>query len=274
MAELPRESRVSEDAEAADWESEGWPAAGPGAWVSPQAEVAAGVVLAPGAVVHGGVRIGAGSVIGAGTIVQEGTRIAEGCVIEDHAVLGKRPRLRPGSRAAASTVDGLELRTGVTVCCGAVVYAGSLIGEQVIVGDQSQIRERSWIGTHTVVGRASTVDFDARIGHRVLIQTGVYITGGSVVEDDVFLGPGVQTTNDDTMGRHPVGEPLQAPVLRRACRVGGGVVLVPGVEIGEEAFVAAGALVTRDVGPRQVVMGVPARVVRQVEEADLLERWR
>jgi acetyltransferase-like isoleucine patch superfamily enzyme len=76
------------------------------------------------------------------------------------------------------------------------------------------------------------------------------------------------------MGRLPPGAPLRAPILRRACRIGGGVVLVPGVEIGEEAFVAAGALVTRDVGPRAVVMGVPARLVRQVGEEDLLERWR
>ena len=82
----------------------------------------------------------------------------------------------------------------------------------------------------------------------MLIQTGVYVTGGSVVEDDVFLGPGVTTTNDHTMGRHARGEPLLGPVFRRACRVGGGAVLVPGVVIGEEAFVAAGAVVTRDVG--------------------------
>jgi acetyltransferase-like isoleucine patch superfamily enzyme len=90
----------------------------------------------------------------------------------------------------------------------------------------------------------------------------------------VFLGPGVQTTNDDTMGRHPRGELLVGPIFRRACRIGGGVVLVPGVEIGEEAFVAAGALVTRDVLARQVVMGVPARPVRRVPDEDLLERWR
>jgi len=76
------------------------------------------------------------------------------------------------------------------------------------------------------------------------------------------------------MGRHPHGEPLQGPVFRRACRVGGGVVVVPGVEIGEEAFVAAGAVVTRDVPARAVVIGVPARVVREVGAEDLLERWR
>ena len=90
----------------------------------------------------------------------------------------------------------------------------------------------------------------------------------------MFLGPGVFTTNDDAMGRHPRGAPLNGPTFRRACRVGGGAVIVPGVEVGVEAFVAAGAVVTRDVGEREVVMGVPARAVRRVEDEDLLEAWR
>jgi acetyltransferase-like isoleucine patch superfamily enzyme len=160
------------------------------------------------------------------------------------------------------------------VCCGAILYAGAAVGAGVIVGDQAQVRERAVVGAGTVIGRGSAIDFDARVGERVLIQTGVYVTGGSVVEDDVFLGPGVVTTNDHTMGRHAHGEPLLGPVFRRGCRVGGGVVLTPGVEIGEEAFVAAGAVVVGDVGAREVVMGVPARVVRRVSEEDLVERWR
>jgi len=82
------------------------------------------------------------------------------------------------------------------------------------------------------------------------------------------------TTNDDTMGRHPRGAPLVGATLRRACRVGSGAVLVPGVEVGEEAFVAAGAVVTVHVPARAVVMGVPARVVREVGEDDLIEQWR
>jgi acetyltransferase-like isoleucine patch superfamily enzyme len=82
------------------------------------------------------------------------------------------------------------------------------------------------------------------------------------------------TTNDDTMNRHDDGYQLAGATLRRACRIGGGVVLTPGVEVGEEAFVAAGAVVTADVPARGVVMGVPGRVVREVGEQDLLERWR
>ena len=173
---------------------------------------------------------------------------------------------------ASSALSSLE--ADVTVCCGAVLYAGARVGAGAIIGDQTQVRERATIGAGSVVGRGSSIDFDAHVGSRVRIQTGVYVTGGSIVEDDVFLGPGVLTTNDHTMGRHARGEPVAGPVFRRACRVGGGAVLVPGVVIGEEAFVAAGAVVTRDVGDREVVMGVPARVVRRVPDEDLIERWR
>lgn len=231
-------------------------------------EVADGALVDPAALLADEVVVGHGAVIG------EGVRIGRGCVVEAGAVLGKRPRLRPGSSAAGAELGPLTLAEGVTVCCGAVVYAGATIGDATIIGDQTQIREHATVGSQSVVGRASCVDFRAVLGNRVIVQTGVYLTGGSVVEDDVFVGPGVQTTNDNTMGRHRPGEPLSGPTLRRACRIGGGAVLVPGVEIGEEAFVASGAVVTRDVAPGAVVMGVPARVVRQVPAEDLLERWR
>jgi acetyltransferase-like isoleucine patch superfamily enzyme len=76
------------------------------------------------------------------------------------------------------------------------------------------------------------------------------------------------------MARHGPETPLRGATLKRACRVGGGAVLTPGVVVGEEAFIAAGAVVVRDVPDRAVVMGVPGRVVRQVGEQDLLQHWR
>jgi acetyltransferase-like isoleucine patch superfamily enzyme len=81
-------------------------------------------------------------------------------------------------------------------------------------------------------------------------------------------------TNDNSMARHEQNTAIRGPALRRACRIGGGAVLCPGVVIGEEAFVAAGAVVTRDVPARAVVMGVPARQLREVPDEDLLERWQ
>ena len=246
------------------------------AHIDPSASIGADVTIAPGAVIGADVVLGDGAAVGANTVVHAGVRLGPGCLIEDLVVLGKRPRLRKGSSAAAAALElgQLELGAEVTVCCGAVVYAGALVGAGSIIGDQAQVREGSRVGERSVVGRASCVDFNATVGDRVSIQTGVYVTSWAVVEDDVFLGPGVLMTNDDSMGRHPKGERLDAPVIRRAARVGGASVLVPGVEIGEEAFIGAGAVVTRDVAPREVVLGLPARLVRHVDAAELIERWR
>lgn len=218
--------------------------------------------------------VGLGVVFGAHVTVHGATVLGEGCRIQDGAVLGKPPALGPSSTAPRDHPDPLVVEAGATVCAGAVVLAGARIGERAIVGDQAFVRERALVGPETVVGRGATVDNDVELGARVRLQTNVYLTAYSVVEDDVFVGPGTTTTNDDSMARHPPDEPLRGATLRRACRLGAGSVLLPGVEIGEEAFVAAGAVVTHDVAPRAVVMGVPARVLREVPDEDLIERWR
>ena len=132
-----------------------------------------------------------------------------------------------------------------------------------MIGDQAHVRERSALGRGSVLGRGSSVENDAVIGADVRVQTGCYITAFCEIEDEVFVGPGVQTLNDATAGRRPADEPLRGPRLRRACRIGGGAVLLPGVEVGEDAFVGAGAVVTRDVPAGTLVVGVPAREVRR-----------
>ncbi len=229
--------------------------------------------LAPGLVIGEGVSLGEGVQIGAHVVIHDGTVVGDGCEIQDGAVLGKPPKLAKHSTARGD-LKPLTIEAGAVVCCRAIVLAGARIGEGAILGDQSFVRERAQIGAGSVIGRGTAVDNDVVVGKRVRVQTDVYLTAYSVVEDDVFIGPGAVTTNDSTMARHGRDYALEGALLRRACRIGGAAVITPGVEVGEEAFVAAGAVVTRDVPARGVVMGVPGRVVREVGDEDLIERWR
>jgi len=170
--------------------------------------------------------------------------------------------------------DGVQVGAGALLGGHLVLHAGVEIGEGARIGDHAQIRERAEIGAGVTIGSFVCVDPGVRVGARASVQTRCYLTRGSTIEEDVFLGPGVTLANDNTIGRHSPGEELKGPTLRRACRVGAGAVICPGIEIGEEAFVAAGAVVAADVPGRAVVMGVPARVVREVPDVDLLEHWR
>ncbi|WP_302182671.1 acyltransferase [Paraconexibacter antarcticus] len=229
---------------------------------------------APGLHLHPTARIGSGVVFGANVVVHEGTVIGDDVVVQDGAILGKSPALHPRSAALAKAAGApfvpLTIEAGARICAQAIIFAGATIGARTIIGDQSYVRERATVGADTVIGRGTGIDNDVTIGSRVRIQSQVYLTAFSVVEDDVFVGPCAMTTNDDTIGRPGPEQELRGPTLRRGCRIGGGAVLVPGVEIGSEAFVAAGAVVTNDVPPRSVVMGVPARRVREVPEGELL----
>ena len=229
-----------------------------------------------GAGLHVGddVSIGADTVIGAHVTIHDGTTIGTGCVIDDGAVLGKRPRLAGHSSAPRGELGGLVLASGVIVSAGAVVFAAARVEANAVLGEQSFVREHARIGAGTVIGRGSAIDPQVIVGSRVRVQANVYLTQGMILEDDVFVGPGVCTTNDNTMARHAEDDELRGPTLRRACRVGGSAILLPGVEVGEGAHVAAGAVVISDVAARTIVAGVPAREIGAVSDEALFECWR
>ena len=205
-------------------------------------------------------------------IVYPGTVLGEGVKVLEHAVVGKQPTLSPRSTAKREPLEPAVLGDGAIVSTGAIVFAGTRIGARAIVGDQACIRERVELGDDVVVGRGSLVENDTTIGAMTKIQAMAYITAYSTLEEHVFIAPCVQTTNDNWMGRTEkrFGN-VKGPTIRRGARIGGGVVLLPGIEIGEEAFVGAGAVVTRDVPPRTVVVGVPAKALREVPDEELLE---
>ena len=203
--------------------------------------------------------------------VHPDTVLGEGVKVLENAVVGKQPSLSPRSTAKREPLSPTEIGDGTIVSTGAIVFAGSRIGARVVLGDQSCVRERVTIGDDVVLGRGSLVENDTTIGALTKIQADAYITAYSTLEDNVFIAPCVVTTNDNFMGRTE-GRPalIKGAVIRRGARVGGGATLLPGIEIGEEAFVGAGAVVTRDVAPRALVVGSPARVLRQVPDEELL----
>jgi acetyltransferase-like isoleucine patch superfamily enzyme len=204
-------------------------------------------------------------------IVYPGTVVPDDCTILDYAVVGKQPTLSPRSTAKQEELPPLELGPGTVISTGAVVFAGTRVGARVIVGDQACVRERCEIGDDVVIGRASLVENDTTVGARTKIQAMAYVTAYATLEDDVFIAPCVQTANDNFMGRTEKRHALRrGPTIRHGARVGVGAVLCPAVVIGEEAFVGAGAVVVKDVPPRVVVVGNPARVLRDVPCDELL----
>jgi acetyltransferase-like isoleucine patch superfamily enzyme len=204
--------------------------------------------------------------------VYPGTVLGEGVKVLENAVVGKQPSLSPRSTTKREELAPAEIGDGTIVSTGAIVFAGTRIGARVILGDQSCVRERVTVGDDVVLGRGSLIENDTTVGAMTKIQAMAYITAYSTLEEHVFVAPCVVTTNDNFMGRTEARHALtKGATIRRGARVGGGAVLCPGVEIGEEAFVGAGAVVTKNVPPRALVVGNPARVLREVPSEELLE---
>jgi acetyltransferase-like isoleucine patch superfamily enzyme len=205
-------------------------------------------------------------------VVHEGTVLGEDVRVLEYAVVGKQPVLSPRSTAKREELPPARIGDGAVISTGAIVFAGATIGARVVVGDQACVRERVTLGDDVVVGRGSLVENDTTIGAMTKIQADAYITAYSTLEESVFIAPCVVTTNDNFMGRtERRHELIKGPTIRRGARIGGGAVLLPGIEVGQEAFVGAGAIVTKDVPARTIVYGSPARPVRDVPEDELLQ---
>jgi len=206
-------------------------------------------------------------------VIHADTELGAGCEVGDHAVLGKLPRPAPTSiNRPPSELPPLVIGEGSVVGANTVIYRGTAIGRRCLIADLSFVRENTVIGDYVIVGAHVMVESRVHIGNYVKIQTGAYVTAATTIEDHAFIAPGVVTTNDNYMGR--TQERFKywgGPVIRRGARVGADALLLPKIEIGEEAFVAAGSIVTRDVPAKMLVMGSPARPRRAVPEEEWVE---
>ena len=146
-----------------------------------------------------------------------------------------------------------------------IVYAGVKIGDNLIIGHNSVIREENVIGNNFKLWNNSNIDYGCKIGDNVKVHSNCYIAQFTTIENDVFIGPGTITTNDKYPGSKGAEQRLEGPTLKSGCQIGARVVIMPGVTIGERAVIGAGSVVTKDIPPKSIAYGNPAKVVEKTD---------
>ncbi|MBH0169329.1 acyltransferase [Fictibacillus sp. 18YEL24] len=224
-------------------------------------------------VIEKGAKIGKNVIVGNRVTIHADTEIGDNTTISDGAVLGKPPKPAKTSTVKLSdNIPALTIGEDVTVGANAVIYRGAEIGANTLIADLASVRENVQIADYVIVGRGVTVENHVKIGTRTKIQSNSYITAYTTLEDHVFIAPCVTTTNDNFMGRTEERfDKIKGAIVKRGARVGGASIILPGITVAEETFVAAGALVTKDTEPKMVIKGVPAKITKEVPDRELLE---
>jgi len=189
--------------------------------------------------------------------------IGEGAQIFEPVTLGFPSRENIGNtRFTGSTIGHYAvLRSGT------IIYCDVIIGDNFQSGHNTLIREKTRIGDRTAIGTATVIDGNTRIGNGVSLQSMVYIPTNTSIGDNVFIGPNAVLTND----RYPPSGCLEGPIIKTGAAIGANATILPGVCIGEGAFVAAGSIVTRDVPDHMMAIGTPARI-REIPKEMLKSR--
>ena len=240
-----------------------------GQCIADSAKIAEDCDLGENVVIMGNVQVADNVYIGHNVVIHEGTKIGRNVHIEDASILGRVPRSGASSRRKASQeLPPLEVGDDCVIGTNAILYRGTTIGNHVLIGDLASIRERNIVGSRSIVGRLVMVEPNTRIGEHVVIMTGTHVTGDAVIENDVYMGSEISTTNEKDMGVGVGG--YKGPYIKKGARIGSNATLLPGVVIGEGAVVAAGSVVTRDVPAYKVVMGVPAKVVKDAPRDEVM----
>jgi acetyltransferase-like isoleucine patch superfamily enzyme len=194
------------------------------------------------------------------TIIHPQVTLGEGAVVGPFVVIGEPPRGRePGD---LPTVIG----PAAVIRSHAVIYAGNVIGARFQVGHGALVREENRIGDDVSIGSHSVVEHHVVIADRVRIHSNAFIPEFSVLEEGAWVGPGVIFTNAAYPLSPSAKANLRGPHLLAGAKIGAGAVLLPGVTVGRNALVGAGAVIVHDVPDNAVVVGNPVRVIRDVRE--------
>ena len=242
--------------------------------ISVKAKIGQNIKYGHNVVIEDDVTIGDNVEIGHGVIIHAHVTIGDNTKILDNAVLGKKPAKASMSATtgAAKELPELQIGKAVTIGAGCVIYRGAEIADLAFFGDLATVREEVTIGEGTIIGRGATIENKVTIGKKTKIETNAYITAFSTVEDYCFIAPCVVFSNDNYLGRTEERKKhFKGPHIKNGARIGAGAVLLPGDVIKEDALVAAGSVVTKDVPARITVLGSPAREWRPVPQEQLLE---
>lgn len=242
-------------------------------FIDPSAHIGSNTRWGEFCVIGADVEIGPDCEIGHHVVLHAGTKIGAGVRIDDGAVIGKRP-MRAANTAVTKEQELPPTMIGDTCIIGTnvVIYRGATLGKKVLVADLSTVRENVTVGDFTIVGRGVAIENFCTIGKYCKLETNVYITAYSTVGDRVFVAPGVLTSNDNFVGRTEERfKHFKGVTIGRGGRIGVGAVILPGKNVGDDALVAAGSVLTNDAPARKIVAGVPAKLFREVPADQLLE---
>lgn len=214
--------------------------------------------------------------IGNNVTIYEETKIGNNVIIMDNAVIGKYPtKAKSSILPEINDLPPCEIGSGVTIGTSAIIYVNSKISDDVFLADFATIRERVTVGKGTIIGRGVAVENDTIVGSYCKLETNCYITAYSIIEDNVFIAPCVVFTNDNFMGRSEERyNQFKGPHIRKGGRIGANSTILPGKTVHEDGTVAAGSIVTKDVPRNKIVVGSPAKELRDVPENQLLENQR
>jgi len=245
-------------------------------FISNKAKLGKEITFAKNVIIEDKVIIGNNCQVGYNVIIREGTIIGDNVRIDDNTIIGKYP-MRASLSIFKEEKNYFPTHIGNNCLIGtnAVVYVDSKISDYVLIADLASIRENTSIGEYTIIGRGVTVENYVKIGKRCKLESECYITAYSELEDYVFIAPGVVTSNDNFLGRTEERfKHFKGITVKKGARIGANAVILPGKTIGEDALIAAGSLVTKDVPPGKIVMGSPARIIREVPEEQLIKNQR
>ena len=193
-------------------------------------------------------------------IIHPNVDLGEDHHIGEFVILGVPPRgSKPGDLETC-------IGPGALIRSHTVVYAGNRIGANFQTGHSVMIRELNEIGDDVSIGTHSIIEHHVKIGNRVRIHSNVFIPEYSLVEDDSWIGPNVVITNATYPKSSEAKSNLKGAHILPGAKIGANSTLLPGIVIGRNALVGAGAVVVRDVPDGKVVVGNPARIVKELSE--------